>query len=170
MATRVPKHALTFMASSANLAAKHGLKKVLTRAPAKANPTLLAIEAVVSVADAVDSYLQLRAARKRRDGLQRFIPLEEERLRIEHQKLREQLDLAKEEIKQKQDIQKRIGELTLACSRVCRMAWDELEAIRSSELPDLEAFDSQLQSLENAWTDLCHALKNYNETSVQTEE
>ena len=86
-------------------------------------------------------------------------------MRIERQKLREQLDLAKEKIKQKQDIQ-RIGMLALDCSRVYRTTWNELEAIRSSELPDLEAFDSQLQSLESAWIDFCRALKNYNETSV----
>ncbi len=164
MATRVPRHALVFMASSAKLAAKHGLKKGLTRVPA--NPTLLAIEAVVSVADAVSSYLNLRAAREHRDGLQKVIPYEEERLRLERKQLREQLNLAKEAIKQRKDIQRRIGELALACSRVCRTTWDELEAIRSSELPDLEAFDSQLQSLENAWTDFCHVLKNYSETSV----
>ena len=170
MATRVPRHALIFMASSARLAAKHGLKKGLRRAAAKANPTLLAIEAAVSVVDAVSSYLNLRAAREHRDGLQKLIPYEEERLRLERQQLREQLDLAKEAIEQREDIQRRIGELALACSRVCRTTWDELEAIRSSELPDLEAFDSQLQSLENAWTDFCHVLKNYNETSVQTEE
>ncbi len=169
MTTCIPRHALIFMASSAKLAAKHGLKKGLPRA-AKANPTLLTIEAAVSVADAVKSYLKLRATREHRYGLRKFIPHEEERLRLELQQLGEQLDLAKEPIKQEQDIQRRIGELALACSRVCRMAWDELEAIRSSELPDLEAFDSQLQSLENAWTDLRHALKNYNETSVQTEE
>ncbi len=170
MATHVPRHALTFMASSARLAAKHGLKTGLTRAAAKANPALLAIEAAVSVADAVSSYLNLRAAREHRDGLQKFIPYEEKRLRLERQQLGEQLDLAKEAIKQRKDIQKRLGELVLACSCVYRTTLDELEAIRSSELPDLEAFDRQLQSLEGAWTDFRHGLKNYNETSVQTEE
>ena len=161
MTTRVPRHALIFMASSARLAAKHGLKG-LTRAPAKANPTLLVIEAVGSVVDAVDSYLQLRAARERRDGLHKLIPYEEEWLRLERQQLRKQLDL----IEQRKDIQRRIGELALVCSRVCRTTWDELEAIRSSELPDLEAFDRQLQSLEGAWTEFHHALQNYHETSV----
>lgn len=170
MATRVPRHALIFMESSARLAAKHGLKKGLMRASAKANPALLAIEAAVSVADAVSSYLNLRAAREHRDGLQRLLPYEEERLQLERQQLKEQLDLAKEAIDQRKDIQERLGKLTLACSRVCRMIWDELEAIRSSDLPDLESFDRQLQSLEGAWTDFRHGLKNYNETSVQTEE
>lgn len=166
METHVPKHALTFMASSARLAAKHGLKKGLTKAAAKANPALLAIDAVISVAGAVDSYLKLRVSREHRDGLRKFIPLEEERLKLERQQLGEQLNLAKEEIKQKKDIQKRIGELVLICSQVYRATWNELHAIRSSELPDLEAFASQLQSLEDAWNDLRYALENYNETSV----
>ena len=162
MATRVPRHALIFMASSARLVAKHGLKK----APAKANPTLLAIEAVASVADAVDSYLQLRAARERRDGLRRVIPHEEKRLQLQRQQLGKQLDLVKEEIEQRKDIQRRIGELALVCGQTLNTIWTELHAIRSSDLPNLEAFDSQLLSLDSAWTNLRHALENYHETSV----
>ena len=141
MANHVPRHALTLMASSAKLAAKHGLKKGLSKAAAKANPALMVIEAAVSVAEAVNSYLQLRKAREHRDGLQRLIPHEEERLRLERQQLAEQLDLAKEEIAQKKDIQRRLGELVLACGRACRTTWTELHAIRNSDLPDLEAFD-----------------------------
>ena len=166
MATRVPRHALIFMESSARLAAKHGLKKGLMRASAKANPALLAIEAVVSVADAVSSYLNLRAAREHRDGLRKIIPHEEERLRLERQQLGEQLDLAKEAIEQRKDIQERLGKLTLACAQTLNTIWIELHAIRSSDLPNLEAFDSQLQSLESAWDDLSHVLENYHETSI----
>lgn len=166
MATHVPRHALTFMASSAQLAAKHGLKKGLTRAAAKTNPALLVIEATVSVAEAVNSYLKLRSAREHRDGLRKIIPHEEKRLRLERQKLRVQLDLANEEIAQRKEIQRTLGELVLVCSQVLRTIWDELHAIRSSYLPDLEAFDSQLELLEKAWRDLGHALENYHETSV----
>jgi len=154
------------MASSAKLATRHGLKKGLTKAAAKANPPLLVIEAAVSVAEAVNSYLKLRAAREHRYNLRRLIPHEEERLQLEHKQLAEQLDLAKEEIIQKKEIQRRLGELVLVCGRACRTTWTELHAIRLSDLPDLEAFDSQLRSLENAWTDLRRALENYNETSV----
>lgn len=166
MATHIPRHALTFMASCAQLAAKHGLRKGLTRAAAKANPTLLVIEATVSVAEAVNSYLKLRTTREHRDGLRKIIPREERRLRLERQKLYKQLDLAKEEIAQKKEIQRTLGELVLVCSQVYRMTWAELHTIRSSDLPDLEAFNSQLQSLEGAWTDLYHALENYHETTV----
>jgi hypothetical protein len=166
MANHVPRHALTLMANSANLAAKHGLKKGLSKAASKTNPALLVIEAAVSVAEAVNSYLQLRKAREHRDGLQRLIPHEEERLRLERQHLEEQLDLAKKEIAQNKDIQRRLGELVLACGRACRTTWTELHAIRASDLPDLENFDTQLRTLEGAWSDLQHALQNFNETSV----
>lgn len=166
MAARIPRHALTFMGSSARLAVKHGLKKGLTRAASKANPALLVIEAVVSVAEAVDSYLNLSRAREHRDGLRRFIPHEEERLRLEREQLAEQLDLAKEEIALKKDMQRRLGELVLVCASTCKLAWAELHAIRSSDLPDLEAFDRQLDMLDSAWSDLRHALGNYNESSA----
>ena len=166
MATHVPRHALIFMASSAQLAVKHGLRKGLTRVAAKANPALLVIEATVSTAEAVDSYLRLRTAREHRDSLRKIIPHEERRLHLERQKLRAQLDLANEEIAQRKEIQRTLGELVLVCSQVLRTTWDELHAIRSSDLPDLESFDSQLQLLESARTDLYHALENYYETSV----
>lgn len=165
MANHVPRHALTLMASSAKLAAKHGLKRGLSKAAAKANPALMVIEAAGSVAEAVNSYLQLRKAREHQEGLQRIIPYEEERLRLERQQFAEQLDLAKEEIAQKGDIQRRLGELVLACGRACSTTWNELHAIRASDLPDLEAFDHQLRTLENAWSDLQHALQNFNDTT-----
>jgi hypothetical protein len=154
------------MANSAKLAAKHGLKKGLSKAAAKANPALMVIEAAHSVAEAVNSYLQLRNAREHRDGLQRVIPHEAERLRLERQQLAEQLDLATKEIAQKKDIQQRLGGLVLVCGIAFRTTWTELHAIRTSDLPDLEVFDSQLLSLEGAWSDLKHALQNYNETTV----
>ena len=154
------------MASSAKLATKHGLKKGLTKAAVKANPALLVIEAAVSVTEAVNSYLKLRAAWEHREGLRGLIPHKEERLRLERQQLSEQLDLAKEEIEQKKEIQRRLGGLVLACGRACGTTWNELHAIRSSDLPDLDAFDKQLRMLESAWSDLRHALENYNETSV----
>lgn len=166
MGTRVPRHALTFMASSAKLAVKHGLKKGLTKAASKVNPALLVIEAAVSVAEAVNSYLKLRRAREHRDGLRSFIPHEEERLRLERQQLYKQLDIAQEEIDQKKEMQRRLGELVLVCGKACKTTWTELHAIRSSDLPDLEAFDRQLEMLESAWSDLRHAIENYNESSI----
>ena len=170
MGAHVPRHALTFAASAARFAVKHGLKKGLVKAGAKVNPALLVIEAVISVADAVNSYLKLREARERRDGLQRLIPHEEERLRVERQKLSEELEIAKKEIDQKKRVQRRLGELVLACGRACNTAWSELHAIRESDLPDLDAFEQQQELLEGAWSDVRVALGYFNEVSAETEE
>jgi hypothetical protein len=165
MAVRPPRHALTFMASSAKLAMRHGLKKGMTKAVAKANPALLVIEAAVSVAEAVHSYLKLRKAREHRDGLIRILPHEEERLRLERQKLADELEMAKKEIEQHGQIQQRLGELTLACASTCRTTWAEIHAIRTFELPDIDAFERKIEKLEDAWEQLKHALANYNDTS-----
>ena len=54
----------------------------------------------------------------------------------------------------------------LVCGWACKTTWTELHAIRNSDLPDLEAFDAHLRTLENAWSDLQHALQNYNDTTV----
>lgn len=163
---RVPRHALTFMASSAKLAARHGLKKGMAKAAAKANPALMVLEAAVSVAEAVNSYLKLRQAREHRDGLRRILPHEEERLRLEREKLDAELKLAKTEIDQRKDIQRRLGELTLACASACQVMWTELHAIRSADLPDLEAFEKKLDDLEASWDQLRRALANYNDTTA----
>ena len=153
------------MGASARLAVKHGLKKGLTRAASKADPALLVIEAVVSVTKAVDSFLKLSQAKEHRDGLRKLIPQEEERLRLEREELSERIDLAREEIAQKKDMQRRLGELVLVCGNICRLALAELHAIRSSDLPDIEAFDRQREMLESAWSELRQALGNYNESS-----
>ena len=92
--------------------------------------------------------------------------MKEKRLQLQRQQLGEQLDLVKKAIEQEKDIQRRIGELALVCGQTLNTIWTELHAIRSSDLPNLEAFDSQLQSLDSAWTNLRHALENYHETSV----
>lgn len=166
MTVHISRHALTFMGNSAQLALKHGLKGGVKQAASKTNPALLVIDAAVSVAEAVDSYLKLSRAKEHRDGLRKVIPLEEQRLEIERKQLSEQLKLTKEEINQKKDIQRRLGELVLLCANTCRLAWAELHAIRSSDLPDLDDFDRQLTMLDDAWSDLRHALENYNQSSA----
>ena len=165
MTIQPPQHALTFMASTTTLAVKHGLKRGMAKAAAKASPPLLVLEAVGSVAGAVNSYLKLRQAREYRDGLRQILPYEEERLRLEREKLCEELEEAKTKIDQRQEIQKRLGALTLACASVYRTAWDELHALRTAELPDIEAFDSTLEKLEDEWRQFQHALANYSNSS-----
>lgn len=165
MTIQPPQHALTFMVSTTTLAMKHGLKRGIAKAAAKASPPLLVIEAATSVAGAVNSYLKLRQAREHRDGLRRILPYEEERLRLEREKLCKELEEAKTAIDQRREIQKRLGALTLACASAYRMTWDELQKIRTAELPDIEAFDSTLEKLEDEWRQFQHALANYSDSS-----
>ena len=165
MTIRPPQYALTFMASTTKLAVKHGLKRGIAKAAAKANPPLLVLEAVGSVAEAVNSYLKLRQAREHRDGLRQILPHEEERLRLEREKLCKELEIAKTAIEQRQKIQERLGALTLICASVYRRTWDELHALRTAELPDIEAFDSTLEKLEDEWHQFQHALANYSDSS-----
>lgn len=161
MAYRVPTKAITFMVHTANLAGKYGLKKAATKAAVKVNPAFMVIEAAISVADAVNSYLKLKNARARRDGLRGFIPLESERLRLEREDLLEQISLAQEQIGDKVEIQKRLALLALACGKVVRSSWDELYAIRKADLPDFQQFDDKLADLENVWVDFKRALYNF---------
>lgn len=166
MNNTIPRHALTFMYDSAKLARQYGLKKGVAKASSKVNPALLVIEAAVSVFEAVNSFINLRNAKEQRDGLKKLIPHEKKRLQIERELLAEQLNLAKEELEQKRDLQKRLGELVFSCGQACRTALTELHAMRSSDLPDIDDFDSQLEKLESVWMDLQGALQIYNETKL----
>lgn len=163
MAVQPPKYALTFMASTTKLALQHGLKRGM--AAAGANPALLVLEAVGSVTEAVNSYLQLRQRREYRDGLRQILPYEEERLQLEREKLCEELEMARTAIDQRREIQGRLGTLTLVCASVYSKTWKELHAIRTAELPDIEAFEHKIEDLEDAWHQLRHALANYSDLS-----
>ena len=164
MTTRLPRQALLFTKSFIEHAAKHGLRKGAAKAVARANPALLVIDAAGSVLDAVDSYLQLRKAQERLDGLRRLVPLEEETLALERDGLRAALDLAVRELAQHRQVRRCIGELVLQCGRASNHCWRELQAIRRSELPDIEAFDRTLVQLEQAQSDIKRTLALFNET------
>ncbi len=165
MAVQPPKYALTFMASTTKLAVQHGLKRGISKAAARANPALLVLEAVGSMAEAVNSYLQLRQRREYRDGLRLILPYEEERLQLEREKLCEELEMARTAVDQRREIQRRLGTLTLVCASVYSKTWEKLHAIRTAELPDIEAFEHKLEDLEDAWHQLRHALANYSDLS-----
>lgn len=164
MTTRLPRQALLFTRTFAQEAARYGLRKGAARASAAANPALLVIEAAGAVLGAVDAYLQLRTARERRDGLARLIPLEEERLGLERDRLRETVEVARRELAQHRQVRQRIGELAVQCARVYGGCWDELQAIRRADLPDIEAFDTTLERLEQAQAGLRRGLALFNST------
>ncbi len=153
------------MTSSAKLALRHGLKKGLAEAAAKVNPALLVLEAAVSISEAVNSYAELCRSRDRLDALHRILPNEEEKLRVEREKLESELALTRKAIEQRKDIQKRLGALTLACASACQLIWTELLAIRSSDLPDLESFERKVDELETGWNQFRRALADYDDTT-----
>ena len=164
MSVRVPPEAIRFMATTGRLAMKSGLKAGLRKAAAKENPVVMLLEAASSVAAAISSYLELRDARTRRDGLIQLIPHEAERLRVERQTLEHNLELARAEMNQRQRLQERIGALVLTCSVAYRTTWEELSVIRASELPDVEAYERHVEELDAAWQQLRHALANFGDS------
>ncbi len=165
-----PRHAISFLAETAKLAARHGLRDGAAKAAAKANPALLVIEAAFSVAEAVNSYLVLREAREQRDGLRRLLPLEEDRLRATQETLRIEIELAKSELGRRQDIQQRLGGLSLICASACGQIWSEIHAIRTAELPALNEFDKKLDDLQRTWNQFRRALAHYSDTITAGDE
>lgn len=158
MAGRVPTKALTFTAEAAKLAARHGIKRGIDKAVAKANPALLAIEAAVSVANAVSAYLDFRASREHRDALLRILPHEATRLALEREQIQTAIGLARAELDQQAQVQERIGALALSCATACGTIWAELLAIRSAALPDIAEFERRCEALEDAWSKMQRAV------------
>ena len=161
MTASVPRHALTFLAQSGKYALKCGIKKGLGKAAAKANPATMVFEAAISVIEAVDSFYTLKEAQAKLDGYKRFVPLEEERLRKERLLLKSRLEVMEKEIQQTREVQARLGDLAQQCASMCFAAFDDLQRIRASDLPDLKAFDDKLEVLEDAWQGFRRALANY---------
>ncbi|WP_442596630.1 hypothetical protein ACSBPU_06750 [Parapusillimonas sp. JC17] len=162
---QAPKHAIRFASQLAIQIAKHGVRKGAANAAAKANPVLMVLEAAASVADAVDSFFQYKAAVVHRDNLKKLIPLETERLRTERETLRLEIQRVREELQQHRQTQVRLNRLVRACASNLRLAWDELENLRQADLPELDIIDKQSEQLEEAWHSFQRALAYYNESA-----
>ena len=165
----VPRQAISFLGTAARLAAKHGLKKGFAKAAAGANPALLALEAADSVLAAIDSLIKLRQAHADRDGLRDLMHREAETLRLERAKLAEEIELGQANLAHHRRIQKRLGSLMLACSDALSRIWNELQAIRSADLPDIVTFENQLDQLFIAWQQLQRAQSLYYESGAGRE-
>ncbi|MOA00327.1 hypothetical protein D3C78_1196850 [compost metagenome] len=162
MATQVPRHAFYFTKTFVFAASRHGIAGGLKRATAGANPLLMSIEAASAVLGAVDSYLKLRQARAHRDGLKVLIPKEEKRLELEREALAQDIDLARREMQQAAAVRKTVGRMMLTCVQLTRHCLDELTLIRSSDLPDLQAFEGTLERLMEADQSLRRSLEYFN--------
>ncbi|MCA0212114.1 MAG: hypothetical protein LCH79_02935 [Proteobacteria bacterium] len=164
MSARVPHHALELGADLALQIAKYGWKRGLKKAGAKANPALMVLEAVASVATAIESYVNYRASVADLDGLRKLLPLERERLRLEREELTLQLKVARAELEQNKDMQKRLEALVIICVNATRQAWADLDAMRQQDLPKLEEFDSHADRLDASWQKFQRALGIYKES------
>lgn len=167
MTVRVPRHAIRLMANTAIYSARHGFRQGAAKAVAKANPALLVIEAAVSVFEAINSYVSLKRAEKVRDSLAALLPKEEERLATQRMILQKQIDVAREELAREHLVREVVNKLALACAEYYGIAWKELEAIRLADLPDMAAFDTQLNQLNMAFDKFQNALALYAENEEQ---
>lgn len=165
MSIRIPHQALSFGTHTAKLASRYGLKAGLTKAAAHANPAMLVLEAAVSVMDAANAWLELKAARVHRDGLRTTIPKEKAALEIDRLKLKEEIVLAREDLSQELALRERIGKINLLCARVCQEILGDMLAIRNEEIPSIDHFERLNNELEVAWTKMREALDYYNRTT-----
>lgn len=164
--TRIPHQAISFTVHAAKLAARHGLKAGLKKAAARVNPVLLVLDSAASVLDAANSWLKLRAARERRDGLERVIEKDKSRLAIERTRLKEELDLAREALGQDRALRERIGRLVLACAKTVQAITEEMAVLRKADLPDVERFESLSRDMQSSWDQMQAALGHYNLTTL----
>jgi hypothetical protein len=163
LSQRIPHHALTFGAHAVKLASRHGLKMGIAKAAARINPVLMVIEAGVSVLGAIDSWLTLKAARAHRDGLRSTIGKEEAKLELDRRK--EELMLARANLDQELALRQRIGKINLLCAQACQEIFREMRVIRQSEIPDIDQFERLNDELEAAVTRMRGALDYYNRTT-----
>lgn len=156
-----PRQALRFVGQAAVLASKHGLKRGLGKAAAKANPTTMAFEAAYSVLDAVGSYLKLREARVVRDGLRKEMESLDERLRLEREALSESLRMAEERSTQAQEEREILAQIAVDCNTVVSDTLHALNEASSEDLPDLDAIDEIALQLTRSYRQLQAALALY---------
>ena len=156
-----PRQALRFVGQAAVLAYKHGLKRGLGKAAAKANPTMMAYEAAYSVLDAVGSYLELREARVVRDGLRKEMASIDERLRLERLALFESLRMAEEQSAQAQEERQILAQIAVDCNAVVSKTLHALNEASSEDLPDLDAIDEIALQLTRSYHQLQDALALY---------
>ncbi|WP_373991694.1 hypothetical protein [Duganella sp. BuS-21] len=166
MTQRLPHQALSFTARAAKLAAQYGLKQGIKKAAARVNPALLVLDTAASVLDAANSWLKLRAARTRLNGLASVIEEDESRLAIERTKLKEELAIAREQLGQDKQIRERIGKLTLLCAKTVQALMQEMATLRKSDLPDVGSFEKLSGEMQGSWDRMREALDYYNRTTL----
>ena len=159
----ISRRSLTFASNTARYATKFGLKKGAQKAATKVNPTLLVIEAGISVANAVQSFYQLKEAKAVRDGLEDYIPKVKKRLEVERKALIEQAKILKAELDLKKEKQAEITKFVLLTVQFYSDAVSEVEKIRGLDIIDEKELDRAEKDLEKQWRIFQKALRVYTE-------
>ncbi|MGT2469587.1 hypothetical protein [Paraburkholderia terrae] len=166
MNARQTYQAFVFASHTARMAARFGLKTGLKKAAMRVNPITLALDTAFSVLDAADSWLKLRAARAKRDGLDSVIDKDKRRLEVEREQLASEIEIAKKELALQADARERIGQLALLCGRAVHTLMAEMAEVRRAALPDLEEFEKVSRRMENAWDQMLLVMEHFQQTTT----
>lgn len=166
MNTRQTYQALSFATHTARMAGRFGLKAGLKKAAMRANPVTLAFDAATSVLEAADSWLKLKAARARRDGLEESIDRDRRRLDIEREQLAGEIEVAKKQLALEADARARIGQLALLCAKTVQALMAEMAEARRAALPDLEEFEKISRRMEGAWDQMLLVMAQFQQTTT----
>lgn len=161
---RIPYRAVGFLAQTGRAVARHGVRRGIGQAAAKVAPPLLLIEAAVSVVGAIGSFLDLAAARERRDALRQLNPLLQEQLRASRKVLEGEIAIAREELAQVGRSREIIARLVHSCRQAFSLAMRACRDLVVSDVPDLDAIERSQEALELAWRDVRSALQAYQAT------
>ena len=100
---RIPKQSLRFIGQATVLASKHGLRKGLTKAAAKANPVLIVLDAAISVAKLYYFIYQDAKMLKQKETLRKELKQLLKQLQAERDKLQTDIDAQLDNIKLRQE-------------------------------------------------------------------
>ena len=169
VATHVPYRSIQFMAQSGKLAAEHGLRKGMAKAAAKANPALLVVDTVLSIADCIHSFIQLAEAREIRDSLARENRLLVEKLKTQRQELVEQVEVARKKLDIHRERREALAGLVKTCQELFSETMKLFTEARSADLPQLEKLEMLEDRLHEDWCQLKRALNVYQGKPTQEE-
>lgn len=159
--THTPYRAIRFMANTGKYAAKMGVKKGVSKAASKANPALLIVEAAISVADCVKSFIDLAKAREIRDNLSRENDLLIEELATKREALEENIVTAREKVEEHKKRKEVLADLVRECQEIFSESMTAFSRIRAQNLPELDQLARRERDLIDSWEKMKRALELY---------
>jgi len=159
--TRIPYRSISFMAQSGKHAMKLGVRKGVSKAATKVSPPLIVIDAVISVVDCISSFIELAKARTVRDGLRREVGMLTEKLAVQRDKLRDDLDVAKRQLDKRAEQKEIIAELVKECQLLFSESMKAFHILRTADLPNLGELNELEDEVIERWRALKHTLELY---------